>query len=72
LPSSQEEISSIEWKVVYFKEDGGKANNISALDKSYMPVINDRNILIPCNMYVDNINLYPVVQCFINDTLYWS
>lgn len=72
LPSSQEEVSSIQWRVVYFKEDGEKANNISSLDKSYLPVINDRNILIPCNMYVDNINLYPVVQCFINDTLYWS
>jgi hypothetical protein len=45
--------------------------------KEYMPVINDKNGLTPCNMYLSNMDCYPVVQCWITtsggqETLYWS
>ena len=80
----EEKITAVDWELKYFVGEDKElpstlveGNEAYRIYMAYMPVINDKNGLTPCNMYIGNINCYPVAQCYITTektqkTLYWS
>lgn len=80
----EEVITDLTWSIAYFIGENGKQptaltedDGIYEIYQTYKPVLNDKNGLTPCNMYVENMDVYPVVQCWITTdkaakTLYWS
>ncbi len=80
----EETITDLTWSIAYFIGEDGKQptaltedDSIYEIYQTYKPVLNDKNGLTPCNMYIENMDVYPVVQCWITTnkaakTLYWS
>lgn len=70
------ELTDVVWKVMHYNEDGAIMTNEMwgqskyAVLKSYMPKLDSKNCLVPCNIFLENngsSEVYPVVICEDND-----
>lgn len=70
------ELTDVVWKIMHYNEDGDIMTNEMwgqseyAVLQSYMPKLDSKNCLVPCNIYLENngsSEVYPVVICEDND-----
>jgi hypothetical protein len=68
---SHAEVEGLTWSIKHY-DASGKEINPTGFIVSYLPKLSENNCLVPCNMFVSNVNCYSVVYAIKDDEIYWA
>ncbi len=70
---TNEEITDVTWSIVYYDDEGKVIDSLDAIDESYVPKLKEDNSIVPCVMYLEGFDIYPVVMAKnSSDSLLWA
>ena len=71
---TEENRYDIKWRIVYYKNEKGRVIKLDKethsdynICRNYMPTLNEKGGLNPTNMYVEDMNCWCAVECWIKD-----
>lgn len=70
---TKQELNNIQWSIVYYKKvgDAWSRQELDTVEKSYMPVLNNANGLTPSTLYIQGLDIIPIVIASQNGQDIW-